>query len=343
MFGLEAFGAIGQHNAKRKVAKLANRAKLRNFHRRNQQYLIDAMIDDVGYQDRVQQAEEMADQQFQALTDQWSTNDAQLDKIFANEKFAIERSLVNMYQKEYAGSQAGVTASRKAAQSAKEYGLEKSKRLSSMILASDEAYAKGEAARNKIAGERRNLYNQVRFAPSRGPTPQAPIMTPMPGRGSLFTTLFKSALGAFAFGSLTKAKQTGLFQGTQGRGPIAPGAQGWATSPYNTGFHAKHSFWNPGKYALYSAAGQAGYNIPTNNMFNTPDPYQASANPLSTTGASQSITGYNPTQSTGLEVEEGGIEGAATSFRTDDYAADDTRSTAYNWKPIKGPDVQLLV
>ena len=335
MFGLNAFGQIGQHNARRGAAKAANRAKLQNFAERNQNYLVTEMKRDVQYKDAVQSVEHNYDAIWGSLTNQWETADAELDKVFSDARFGIEKSLVEMHKSDYAGSQAGVTASRRAAEGARQHGLQKARLLKSMMLSADSVYAKTEAQRGEAKLKQREQYNFVRFANSRNPTPTPPTMTPMPSSSGLFQGLLLSALTSFGAYQAGKAMQ--VYRSNKNWGPWAPGMAPGGKDPYTVSRNMSLGT---------SLAWQTQANTLT--RMNQDPSY---ANLMGQLGGEVAQIAALPGGTTNPILERtnisnegtGAIESVApTAYKEDAYSADDTRSTTYNYKPLGTGGLQFL-
>ena len=205
MFGLNTLGRIAGHSAAKKSAKYRNRARLAKYEAEKSQYLHEVTLNDAQYKNDVSIQEGNQDRVYQAMVDQWVEQDNQLDKIFNDGRFQIMDSLVNSYQNDYAGSGAGVTAGRLAAESVRRHGHEKAKLLSQMMLAKDHAYNNMEAIRNRSDSKSMELYEAVRFAPIHGPTPIAPELEAIPGSSSLLLGIATDALGGYMQSKLFKA------------------------------------------------------------------------------------------------------------------------------------------
>lgn len=72
------------------------------------------------------------------MQNQWNEYDEQLDKLFADSDFNMQKDIIEMYENEYAGTQTGATAARKAGQSAKALGFANAKRTADLILNQEE-------------------------------------------------------------------------------------------------------------------------------------------------------------------------------------------------------------
>jgi len=197
MFALNAAGQIGQHSAQSSAVKARNRARLKNFDAANQQYLNEVKLDNAEWKNNVQVQEIEQDQVYRSMVDQWTQQDAQLDKIFADSDFALQDKLIQMYENDYAGTGTGKSAARLAGKSAKKFGFEKAKLLSDMMIARKQTDLSKEAVRQDASYKSNALFEKVRFAPIHGHTPLAPELEAKPSKAGLVLGLATSALGAY--------------------------------------------------------------------------------------------------------------------------------------------------
>ena len=209
MFALQAAGQIGQHQAKGAAVKGRNRARLKNFEAANQNYLNEVKLDNAEWKNSVQVQESEQDEVYQSMVDQWTQQDAQLDKLFADSDFQLQDRLIEMYENDYAGTGTGKSAARLAGQSAKKFGFEKAKLLSNMMLARKETDINKDVIRNKGASDANKLFEKVRFSPIHGHTPLAPELEAKPSKAGLILGLATSALGAYGTGQTLKAAKVG--------------------------------------------------------------------------------------------------------------------------------------
>ena len=209
MFALQAGGQIMQHEAQGAGVRSRNRAKLKNFEEQNRQYNREVMLNNNEWKNEVQIQDIEQDQVYQAMISQWSEQDQQLDKIFAQGDQKVEKAIVEMYENEYAGTQTGRTAGRLAGKGAKKLGQYKSEVLHNMMMAKDETALRGEMTHQDAAGKSRGIYEKIRFSPIHGHTPVAPELEAKPGMGGLILGLALSGLGAAKAGGMFKAPDVG--------------------------------------------------------------------------------------------------------------------------------------
>jgi len=210
-------GQVMEHQAGNQAIARANRAKLRNFEEQNRQYDREVMFDRAQYRNEMQLEDIKQDDVYRAMVDQWTEDDQKLDRLFAESDQKIEKSIIKMYENDYAGTQTGRTAGRLAARSAKKLGQEKSEILHNLMMAKKETKVSKDVSQKQASMKSRDLYEQVRFAPIHGPTPLAPDLEPPKSSASLLL-----GLGQTAVGGLQSFKSSDTFQSR-----VDAGKSGW--------------------------------------------------------------------------------------------------------------------
>ena len=195
-----------EHNAAGAAVKGRNRAKLRNFEEQNKQYKREVMLDNNEWKNNVQVADIEQDQIYQSMVNQWTEQDAQLDKLFAEADHKIENAIIEMYENDYAGTGTGKTAARLAGKGAKKLGQYKSQVLHNMMMAKDEVAMKKEHSQQAAQRDSWSTYEKIRFAPVHGHTPLQPDLEAQPSKAGLILGLAKSALGGVEQAREFKAK-----------------------------------------------------------------------------------------------------------------------------------------
>jgi hypothetical protein len=155
------------------------------------------MLDRAQYRNDIQLEDIKQDDIYRAMVDQWTQEDAKLNKLFAQSDQKIEKAVRKMYENEYAGTQTGRTAARLAGKSAKQMGQEKSEILHNLMMAEEESTLSKDMIREQSASKSRDIYEEIRFAPIHGPTPMAPEMEPKKSSAGLILGLASSAVGGF--------------------------------------------------------------------------------------------------------------------------------------------------
>jgi len=195
-----AIGGLQQiqaHAAGNAAARASNNAKLRNFHRQNEEYKVVANLDNLQYLSDVQEQDIDQDYTYQAMLDQWSDADVELKKIFATQDFAIEDAIVEMHEGSYAGTQTGASAARMAGKSAMAAGRKKARAIHSKMFAVDETTRAKEKTHQAAKHDSNKLFQKVRFAPVHGFAPAAPEMTAGPSKAGLLLGLAGTGLDAW--------------------------------------------------------------------------------------------------------------------------------------------------
>ena len=190
-------GQVAEHNAQNQAIAGRNRAKLRNFEEQNRLYDREVMLDRAQYRNDIQLEDIKQDDIYRAMVDQWTQEDAKLNRLFAQSDQKIEKAVRKMYENEYAGTQTGRTAARLAGKSAKQMGQEKSEILHNLMMAEEESTLSKDMIREQSASKSRDIYEEIRFAPIHGPTPMAPELEPKKSSAGLILGLASSAVGGF--------------------------------------------------------------------------------------------------------------------------------------------------
>ena len=202
--GVNMAGQVAQHGAETSAARGRNNAKLKNYHREVKEQDVTANLDNVQYLSDVQEQDYQQDATYQAMMDQWSDTDAQLNQLFAEQDFAIEDAIIAMHEEGYAGSQTGATAGRLAGQSAIKAGRAKARALHAKMFAVDEANRTKEKIHKKGKHDAHKLFMDVAFAPVHGFRPARPEMEAGPSKAGIILGLAKTGMqGAMAFSKNT--------------------------------------------------------------------------------------------------------------------------------------------
>jgi len=236
--------AVLGYQAEKEGVKARNRAKLKNFERQNVQYLTDAMLANAQYKQDQLLEDVQQDQIYMAMIDQWRENDMQLDKIFAQGSFKMERAIREMYENDYAGTQTGATAARLAAKPVKEMGFKKAEYVHEMLMAEKSKEFSDDRARNKSMWDSWDMYEKVRYAPIHGPTPYAPTLEANPSPAGMLLGIVGSIAGAAGSGGGSNWQKQGTgytsFKGADfsgGGGGMSFGqAHSITSAPGYTGF-----------------------------------------------------------------------------------------------------------
>ena len=185
---------VAGHQAEASAARGRNNAKLKNWHRQNEEYKVKANLDNVKYLNDVIDQDQDQDRTYQAMLDQWSDTDVELKKIFATQDFAIEDAIIEMHEGSYAGTQTGASAARMAGKSAMQAGRKKARAIHSKMFAVKEANRAKEKTYRAAKHDSDTLFRDVAFAPVHGFAPAAPEFEAGPSKASLILGLAGTAV-----------------------------------------------------------------------------------------------------------------------------------------------------
>ena len=193
-------GQVAGHQAENQAIAGRNRAKLRNFEEQNRLYDREVMLDRAQYRNDMALEDIKQDDVYKAMVGQWTQEDQKLNRLFAESDQKIEKAVIEMYENEYAGTQTGATAARRAGKSAKKLGQEKSNILHNLMMSKEESIVSKDIQAEEARSKSRDLYENIRFAPIHGPTPMAPEMEPKKSSASLILGLGQTLAGSSMFG-----------------------------------------------------------------------------------------------------------------------------------------------
>jgi len=204
---------VAGHAAEAGAARGRNNAKLKNFHRQNEEYKVTANLDNVQYLNDVQEQDADQDRTYQAMLDQWSDTDAQLKNIFKQNDHAIEDAIIKMHENSYAGTQTGKTAARLASKSAIEAGRTKSRALHNKMMAVTDANRQKSKTHTAAKHDSHKLFMDVAFAPVHGFAPAAPELEAGPSKAGLILGLAGTGLQGYKDATGWKAPGVGKKEG----------------------------------------------------------------------------------------------------------------------------------
>jgi len=208
-FGLQAAGQVGNYMSQRAATKARNRAKLLNFRQDNIAYYNDAILNDVKWKNQQLDTQVAYDNLFQQLSEQWRQQDLLIEQ--AEDKHAnynIE-ALQELYRKEYAGTQTGVTATRLANEGLRKVGMALTKSQRELMMAKDKSILQKEIIRNDANRRRRAAFQKTWRSPVHGFTPRPPALEGMPSAAGMILGIAGAAVGSFAGGG-----ETSIFKDT---------------------------------------------------------------------------------------------------------------------------------
>ncbi len=195
---LQGVGQIMGHQAEGEAVAGRNRTKLRNFEQKNRLQDREEMLDRAQYRNDIIQGDIDYDTIHQSMVSQWTEQDLHLKELFAENDYKMEKALIEMYESEYAGTQTGATAARRAGKSAVKMGQERSRSLHNLMMDKEKAITAKDVARFEGEAKARSTYEQIRFAPIHGPRPMAPEMEAKPSSASLLLGLAGTGISAYS-------------------------------------------------------------------------------------------------------------------------------------------------
>ena len=178
-----------------------NNAKRENWIRQNKEYDVKANLEDVRYLNDVSESRIQNDLIYQAMVNQWSENDQQLDRIFSEENIKIEDAIIEMHANDYAGTQTGATAARLAAAPVREMGMVKSRALHEKMFRAKEAKIKKEQTWHEASGKQwKDFMDNIAFAPIHGFRPSPPMYERGPSPAGMILGIAGAAAEGGMFG-----------------------------------------------------------------------------------------------------------------------------------------------
>ena len=185
-------GFMGEQQA----ADDRNKAKLDTWVRQNKEYDVQANLDDVKYSNDVIEFDAENDMIYQAMLNQWQEDDVQLDKIFAQQDYAIEDAIIAMHQNDYAGTQTGATAARLASEPVRQMGMKKSRALHEKMFAKRETDLRKESKYHDASKDQWDKFlDKAAFAPIHGFRPAPPIYERGPSPAGMILGVAGSLMG----------------------------------------------------------------------------------------------------------------------------------------------------
>tara|TARA_B100000131_G_C18087783_1_gene600895 strand:- start:1191 stop:1814 length:624 start_codon:yes stop_codon:yes gene_type:complete len=183
--GFQAAGQVGSYMSQRAGVKAENRAKLLNFREDNIAYYNDAILKDVKWKNQQQDTQIAYANISQQLAEKWWQQDLILEEASAKHKNYNLELLQELYSKEYAGTQTGVTASRLADEPIRKAGLLIRKSKDEEQRTIDKANLQKEFDRYDANRKRRAAFQKSWRSPVHGFTPTPPALKPMPSPAAM--------------------------------------------------------------------------------------------------------------------------------------------------------------
>ena len=194
-FGFEAAGQVAGYMSQRAGVKARNRARLLNFREDNIAYYNNVILDNVRWKNGLLDAEIAYDNLFQQAAESWRQQDLAVEKAKNQHVDNTIDALTELYRKEYAGTQTGVTASRLANEGTRQVGRSLTKSARQLMMAKDESSLRKEIVTADANRRRRNIYQKTWRSPVPGHTPRPPALESMPSPLGMVLGIGASAMG----------------------------------------------------------------------------------------------------------------------------------------------------
>jgi len=198
--GLQAAGQVGSYMSQRAATKARNRAKLLNFRQDNIAYYNDAILNDVKWKNQQLDTQIAYDNIFQQMADAWRQQDLAIEQAQDKHARYNVQALQELYRKEYAGTQTGVTATRLANEGLRKVGFAITKSQREMMMAKDKSLLQKEIIRNDANRRRRAAFQKTWRSPVHGFTPRPPTLEAMPSATGMLLGIAGAVGGAMAKG-----------------------------------------------------------------------------------------------------------------------------------------------
>ena len=183
--------------SQRAATRARNRAKLLNFREENIAYYNDVILRNTQWKNDLQDTQIAYDNIFQQTAEAWRQQDLAIEQAHDQHANTNVQLLQELYRKEYAGTQTGVTASRLANEPIRQAGIKLTESMQKAIRVSDEANLRKDILESDANRRRRAAFQKTWRSPVPGFTPTPPALESGPSAGSLVLGLAGSAVGAF--------------------------------------------------------------------------------------------------------------------------------------------------
>ena len=196
-FAVSSAAQVGNYMSQRAGTKARNRAKLLNFRQDNIAYYNDALLSDVQWKNQQLNTQIAYDNIFQRAAEQWRVQDLAIEQAKDKHANYTIEALQEMYRKEYAGTQTGVTAMRLANEPIRKVNMAISKSSRELIMAKDKSLLQNEIIRNDANRRRQAAFQKTWRSPVHGWTPVAPALESNPSAAGMLLGIAASAIGTF--------------------------------------------------------------------------------------------------------------------------------------------------
>ena len=194
-FGFQAAGQVGNFMSQRAAVRARNRARLQNFREDNIAYYNDVILNNVQWKNDLQDTEIAYNNIFQGAVDSWRQQDLAAEEAFDKHANYNIEALQELYRKEYAGTQTGVTASRLANEGIRKVGFALTKSMKQAMMARDKSSLQKEIITNDANRRRRAAFQKTWRSPVPGFTPIAPSLESAPSPMGMILGIAGGAAG----------------------------------------------------------------------------------------------------------------------------------------------------
>ena len=194
-FGFQAAGQVGNFMSQRAAVRARNRARLQNFREDNIAYYNDVILNNVQWKNDLQDTEIAYNNIFQGAVDSWRQQDLAAEEAFDKHANYNIQALQELYRKEYAGTQTGVTATRLANEGIRKVGFALTKSMKQAMMARDKSSLQKEIITNDANRRRRAAFQKTWRSPVPGFTPIAPALESAPSPMGMILGIAGSAAG----------------------------------------------------------------------------------------------------------------------------------------------------
>ena len=192
-FGFQAAGQVGNFMSQRAAVRARNRARLQNFREENIAYYNDVILNNVQWKNDLQDTDIAYNNIFQGAVESWRQQDLATEEAFDRHANYNIEALQELYRKEYAGTQTGVTATRLANEGIRKVGFALTKSMKQAMMARDKSSLQKEIITNDANRRRRAAFQKTWRSPVPGFTPRPPALE---GNPSPFGMIMGIAAGA---------------------------------------------------------------------------------------------------------------------------------------------------
>ena len=194
-FGVQAAGQVGNFMSQRAATRERNRARLLNFREDNIAYYNDVILNNVQWKNDLQDTDIAYNNIFQGAVESWRQQDLATEEAFDRHANYNIEALQELYRKEYAGTQTGVTASRLANEGIRKVGFALTKSMKQAMMARDKSSLQKEIITNDANRRRRAAFQKTWRSPVPGFTPRPPALEGSPSPLGMILGIAGGAVG----------------------------------------------------------------------------------------------------------------------------------------------------